>query len=364
MVQFSLSKQQKMLKDEVTRVAKDLVAADAQDMDEAGEVPPAVLEKIWELGLSISAVPEAHGGFGLEASPIENALAMEALACGDVSVAIAALLPSLFIVPVLTMGSPAQQEKFLPLACTQKYPGVTLAFNEPAIDFDPNRLQTTAVRENGAYVLNGRKCMVPHAAGAGHILVAAALEGENRFFVVEKDADGLSVGEREKHMGLHALNTAPVVLDSVRVAGENCLAPNEQTDSAAILARSRTAMAAMAAGLCQAAYDFAREYAKTRHQFGEPIASRQSIAFMIAEMAYETDALRFMTWKAASRLEAGRNATREAYLAKLYADEMCMKISDAAVQVLGGHGYIRDYPVERYYRNAKGIGNFEALAIV
>lgn len=364
MVQFSLSKQQKMLKDEVARVVRDLVVENAHDMDESGEIPPDTLQKIWELGLCVSPVPEAYGGFGLAASPLENAIAIEELAYGDVSVAVAALLPSLFIVPILELGTPAQQEKFLPLACPEKYPGLSLALNEPAIGFDPTRLNTTATRENGGYVLNGEKCLVPYAARASHILVAAALNGENRLFIVENQTSGLTIGDREKNMGLAALETSGVSLENCRVPEENCLAPGENAGFETILARTRTAMAAMGTGLVRASYEFARQYARTRQQFGEPIGCRQGVAFTVAEMAYETDALRFMTWRAASSLEAGNDARRLSYLAKLYADEMTTKLTDYGVQVLGGHGYIRDYPVERYYRNARGIGNFEALAIV
>lgn len=364
MLNFSMSKQQEMVKKEVGKLAKNIVAENAADMDANGELTPEHIQKAWELGASVSSVPEEYGGFGMEASPIESAIVLEELAYADLAFTVAATAPSLFISPINLMGTDAQKKKYLPLYCKEKFSPCTLAINEPHFCCDVVDLKTCAEKKGGAYVLNGKKCFVPLAADSGHMLVAASLDGENNLFIVSADNPGLIVGEREKNHGLYALTMNPVTLENCEVPAEDRLGGDSGCDYAAFLQRSRIAMAAMATGVCNASYEFAREYGKTREQFGEPIVYRQSIAFMLAEMAYEIDALRLMTWQAASRIEAGKDATREAYLAKMYANEMTMKITDYGVQILGGHGFTREYSQERYYRSARAISNLEAAATV
>lgn len=364
MINFSMSKQQQMVKKEVAKLVKDIVTDNAHDMDESGEIPADAIQKAWGLGASISSVPEECGGYGMDDSPIESAIVMEALAYGDMAFAIAATTPSLFISPIAKMGTEDQKKKYLPNYCGDNFSACTMAINEPRFGFDAVSLATTAEKKNGSYVINGEKCFVPMAASAKHMLVAAACDGQNELFVVSADNPGLKVGDREKTLGLYALEMSRVALENCEVPAEDRLGGDQGCDYDLMLQRSRIAMAALAAGMTNASYDTAREYAKTREQFGEPIAYRQSVAFMLAEMAYEVDAIRLMAWKAASKLEAGKDAAREAYLAKMYAGEMTMKLCDYGVQIMGGHGYIREYPVERYYRNARAISNLEALAIV
>jgi len=205
---------------------------------------------------------------------------------------------------------------------------------------------------------------VPMAKDSGHLLVAADADGKMELFIVEGNNPGLKIGEREKNLGLYALESYPVALENCEVSADDRVGGDNGCDYSRFLQKTRIAMSAIGTGVSRASFEYARDYAKERVQFGEPIASRQSIAFMIAEMAYEVDAMRLMTWKAASALEAGRDAKRESYLAKLYAGEMTMKITDYGVQILGGHGYIRENPVERYYRNGRGIAILEGMATV
>jgi acyl-CoA dehydrogenase len=172
------------------------------------------------------------------------------------------------------------------------------------------------------------------------------------------------VGEREKNIGLYPLKTYEVELKACEISAADRLGGEQGCDFDKIIQKTRVALSAIATGVSRASYEFAKEYAKDRVQFGEPIVYRQTVAFMIAEMAYEVEAMRLMTWKAASMLESGKDARREAYLAKIYAGEQTMKITDYGVQLLGGHGYVRDYPVERYYRNGRGIAILEGMAIV
>jgi len=237
-----------------------------------------------------------------------------------------------------------------------------LALHEPHYGFDPLELKTTAARKNGSFILNGKKCFVPLAQQSKHLLVAAAYEGVNNLFIVERENSGVTASDREQNLGLNALETNEVVLENCEIPAEDRLGGDKGCDFDRLLQKMRIAISAMGTGISRASLEFARNYALQRVQFGEPIVFRQSVAFMLAEMAYEVDAMRLMTWKAASKLENGKDAKKESYLAKLYAGEMAMKVTDHGVQVLGGHGYIRDYPQERCYRNGRGISILEGVA--
>jgi len=364
MLDFSVSKEQKMIQKEIAKIVKDLVVDNAHDMDEEGAIHPEIIQAVWEMGISVANVPEDFGGFGAESAPVDNTIILEELAAGDMAVAVAATLPSLLIQPLLLFGTPSQQKKYLPLYCGEEYKPGTLAINEPHFGSDAVDLRTRAERQNGEYILNGEKCFVPLARKSEHILVAASQDGSNQLFMVESSNPGILISEREKNLGLYGLETCEIKLEGCRVPAEARLGEDNGCNFDRILQITRTGLCAMATGLCRASYEFARKYARERVQFGEPIAHRQSVAFMIAEIAYEVDAMRLMTWKAASRLAAGKDAGREAYLAKLYAGEKAMKICDYGVQVLGGHGYIREYPVERYYRNSRGISILEGMTAV
>jgi len=364
MFSFSMSKQQKMIKDEVAKLVKDIVIDNARDMDNNRSIPKENILKAWELGISISNVPEEYGGFGMEESPVETTLILEELAFGDMSFAVAATAPSLFIGPLNRMGTEEQKKKYLPLYCKDEYTPCSLAINEPHFTSDPADLKTTAEKKNGSYILNGTKCFVPLAKDSSHLMIAASSEGKNNLFIVSRDNPGLQIGEKEHNMGLYALETYSLELKNCEIPAEDRLGEDKGCDFDNILQRSRIAMSAIGTGVSRASFEHARDYARERKQFGEPIANRQSIAFMIAEMAYEVDAMRLMTWKAASKLESGNDARREAYHAKIYAGEKTMLVTDYGVQIYGGHGYIRDYPQEIYYRNGRSIGIIEGLATV
>ncbi|MGB5218665.1 MAG: acyl-CoA dehydrogenase family protein [Smithella sp.] len=362
---FSMSEEQSSMKDTVAKLIKSMVIGNpAHDMDEEKILRREIIDKVWELGATVSTIPEEYGGYGMEYSPIMNTILLEELAAGDMALAIASTLPSTFIYTVLEMGTDEQKKKYLPLYCDPAYKACTVAINEPRFGFDAVSLETKAVKTGGKYIINGKKCFVPMAKDSGHLLVAADADGKMDLFIVESNNPGVKIGEREKNLGLYALETYPVALENCEVAADDRVGGENGGDYGRFLQKTRIAISAIGTGVSRASYEYAREYAKERVQFGEPIASRQAIAFMIAEMAYEVDAMRLMTWKAASALEAGRDAKREAYLAKLYAGEMTMKLTDYGVQILGGHGYIRENPVERYYRNGRGIAILEGMATV
>jgi alkylation response protein AidB-like acyl-CoA dehydrogenase len=294
---------------------------------------------------------------------VTGVLFAEELAWGDLSIALHLLAPGLVAFPILLCGTDEQKETYLPQFCDESYKAATAALIEPSIQFDPNVLGTTAVLDGDVYVLNGHKAYVPLAADADPILVYANEDGTTQGFLVEKATKGLEIGEREKNMGIKALATFEITLKDCRVPRANKVGGETGCDFDRLMAHSRVAMSAMAVGVARASYEYALAYAKEREAFGEPIASRQAIAFMLADMAIDIDAARLMVWEAAWRLDQGKDATKEAYLAKVFADEMVLRVTDGGVQVLGGHGYIREFPVELWLRNGRGFATFDGLAM-
>jgi alkylation response protein AidB-like acyl-CoA dehydrogenase len=352
-----------MLVEAVRKFAAKDVRDVAHEADEASELPRALIEKGWELGILQSSIPEQYGGFGAR-SALTNVLAAEELACGDLSAAMGLLAPGLFALPILMTGSEAQKQAFLPKFVEGGFVPATAALVEPRIDFDPNGLNATARDDGDGWVLDGEKCYVPFAAEAEHFLVYAKLDGATQGFVLNKSTPGLTIGDREKNMGLRALPTHEIRLSNCKVECADRLGGQGGHDFAPLLNASRVALGALAIGLSRAAFDYALKYAKERTAFGEAIAQRQSIAFMLAEMATEIEAARLMVWEAAWLLDQGRGATREAYLSYTTTCDVALMCTDRAVQILGGHGYIRDHPVEMWLRNARGFPMFEGLAMV
>ncbi len=364
MLDFSMSKEQKLIRDEFARLVKELVIDNTHQMDESGQIPPDLIQQVWEMGASILDVPERYGGYGGQNSCLDSAVILEELAFGDMAVAIAATLPSLMIQALLLGGTPDQQEKYLPLFCAETYPHCSLAISEQRFRFDPTVLKTSAVYEKDRFILNGEKCFVPMADQAEHFLVAANFNDRNHLFIVSKDNPGVIIVGQENNLGLNALKMFEIRFDGCQVPTADHLGGDQPDFYDQFLQRTRIGMSALATGVGRASFEFVKRYAKERSQFGEPIAHRQSVAFMVAEMAYEVDAMRLLTWQAASKIQAQKDAARAAYLAKLYAGEKVMKVCDYGVQVMGGHGYIREYPVEGYYRNSRGVSILEGLAIV
>ena len=270
------------------------------------------------------------------------------------------LSPQLVTYPVMTLGTDEQKQQILSSYIGPDFTAGTAALMEPRFGFDVNELATTAEQQNGDFVINGTKCFVPLAADAAQILVYARTGNDLSAFLVPHGTPGLNITEREKNMGLQAVATYELSLDDCRVPASSQL----QGDLQPVLNRSRIALATMAVGVAKAAYEYAREYAKERKAFGVAIAQKQAIAFMLAEMAMEIDAARLLAWEAAWKIDAGEDATRVSCLAKNYAADMVLKVTDNALQTLGGHGYIRDHPVELWLRNGRGFSTFEGLAMI
>ena len=360
---FEPNDEQRMLIEATQRFALNDLRAAAHDADESGELSPGLIQKGWDLGILQASIPESYGGLG-EHSAVTGVLAAEELGCGDLAAALAVMAPTTYALPLLLAGTEDQKTSLLPPVVEGVWKPYTAAFIEPDFDFYPAEMRTTASPNSGGYVLDGVKAMVPFADRAVGLIVYASCEGKPQGFVVSPKTEGVHVGEREKWLGLGALPLFPVRLESVHVPSEARLGGASGHDPAPLLAASQVAVAAMAVGLSRAALDYALHYAKEREVFGAPIAQKQSIAFGLAEMAIEIEAIRLLVWEAAWLLDAGREASRQAYLALSGASDMAMMVTDRAVQILGGHGYIREHPVERWMRNGRGIPTFPGLAMV
>lgn len=361
MYSFEPSDDQRRLIDAVGRYASSDLRKAAHDAEENRELPPRLISKGWSLGVLQASIPEAYGGFG-ERSAVTGALAAEEMAFGDLAGALAVGTPGLFALPILLTGSEDQKKQHLPSISGADWQPYTAALIEASFDFDPNDLKTTAKAEGADYILTGEKTFVPFADKAEAMVVYAKLEKETRAFIVAKGAVGVRVGqERVKLMGLNALPFFKVTLDGAKVPSANLL----PGDFAPVLDASRVAAAAMAIGVAKAAFGYARQYAKDRDVFGVKVAQKQAIAFMLAEMATEIEAIRLLVWEAAWSIDNQKeDASRKAYLALTGAIDMAMMVTDRAVQILGGHGYIREHPVELWMRNGRGFATFTGLAMV
>ncbi|MEK6789623.1 MAG: acyl-CoA dehydrogenase family protein [Pseudomonadota bacterium] len=344
---ISLSDEQQMMRDTLQRFAKDVLRPAAHNADHHAKFPDGLLAQAQELGLNFYAVPEAMGGMAAEQSVVTNVLAAEDLGYGDFTLAAAILTPMSIANALTRWGTAGQQEKYLPAFAEENPPVATFAIQEATPGFNPTQLDTTAKRSGSGYVLNGEKTLVLLGQHAELFLVAAQLDGQPAVFIVE-GTEGVSFLE-DPAMGLKAGETVKLRLDNVPAEklGE------ADFDYQAFLDLGALTWCALAVGTCQAVLDYVAQYANERIAFGEPISHRQSVAFMIADMAIETDAMRILVWNAASLAEAGRPFHREAYLARLLCAEKSMKIGNDGVQVVGGHGFTKEHPVERWYRDLR-----------
>lgn len=362
MIDLELSEEQKMIQDSVGAFADERIRPAARDADESSAIPAPLVEQAWELGIVQSAVPEEYGGYGhgeTSRSALTGSIIAEAMAEGDLAIAMHILCPRLIVDAVVRLGSEEQKRRILPDYCGTSFVAGSAALIEPAWNFDLGTMATRARREGDDWVIDGNKCFVALADEAPRMLVYARDEDDRTgAFIVEAGQDGLVVGAREKHMGIRALKTFAVSFESMRVPANARL----DGDAAALIRRSRVAQSAMAVGVAKASLDYSLEYAKEREAFGSKIAQKQAIAFMLAEMAIEVDAARLLNWEAAWCLDTGQDGTRETAIARRYAADTVMSVSDNGVQVLGGHGFVRDHPVELWTRNGRGFATFEALA--
>jgi len=355
---FSLTEEQKMLKTMVQDFATKELEPIAAEIDEESRFPAESVKKMAELGLTGIGLPEEYGGSGSGAT----ALCLVTEEISRVCAAIGAiLLASTGLVgePIAEYGNEEQKKRFVtPIATGEKL--ASFALTEAGAGSDPAALEVTATRHNDGYLLNGTKTFITNGAEAGIILVFATVDKSLRHkgiaaFVVEKDAPGFSVGKHEHKLGIRASSTVELVFEDCFVPEENRL--GNEGDGFKIGLRaidaSRVVVAAQALGIAQGAFDKALAYAKERQQFGQPIINFQAIQWMLADMATQIDAARLLTYRAAYLQDNGSPFVKEASMAKVFAAEAASFVTNKAIQIYGGYGYVKDYPLERYLRDAK-----------
>jgi alkylation response protein AidB-like acyl-CoA dehydrogenase len=352
-----------MLVDVVTEYADEVLRPAATEADEACEAPEAVLKASLEIGLPILGVPEALGGISEERSAMAGVLVAEALAKGDMGLAVATLSAGSVATAIGLWGTDAQQQTYLPAFTGDDVPAAAIALTEPAVLFDVLSPSTTARREGDEYVLDGAKSLVARGDKAELFVVGAQLEGQPVLFLVESGTEGLAV-EGDPSMGVRAASLTKLSLTGVRVPADAVLGETDGSTYREAVRLSRLAWCALAVGTAQAVLDYVTPYVKEREAFGEPIAHRQSVAFMVANIAIELQAMRLLTYKAASRAAAGKDFSREVALARKACADKGMQIGLDGVQLLGGHGYVKEHPVERWYRDLRAIGIMEGTVLV
>jgi alkylation response protein AidB-like acyl-CoA dehydrogenase len=356
---------QKLITETVSEFAEEILRPAAREADDAATYPPDLIAKASELGITAINIPEDFEGIAAHRSTVTNALVAEALAYGDMGLALPILAPGGVASALTHWGSADQQATYLPEFAGQNPPQACVAMAEPHPLFDPTALKTTAVRAPSGYRLDGVKSLVPAAVDAELLIVGAQLGGKPALFIVESSARGLSVTP-DPSMGIRAAALGQVELGGVTVPLSARLGEDDATDAdySEAIALARLGWAALAVGTCHAVLDYVVPYVKERHAFGEPIAHRQSVAFMCANIAIELDGLRLITWRGASRAEQGLSFAREAALAKRMGTDRGMQIGLDGVQLLGGHGYTKEHPVERWYRDLRAIGVAEGVVVI
>jgi len=355
---------QQLLVDVVTELADEVLRPAAAEADEACAAPDPVLASGLEVGLPILGVPESLGGVAEERSAVAGTLVAEALARGDLGLAVASLAPGAVATALGLWGTEEQQQTYLP-AFTDERGIVTaaLALAEPTVLFDAMNPATTARRTAEGLVLDGVKSAVARGAEAELFVVGAVLEGRPVLVLVESSTPGIEV-VADPGMGVRAAGLTRLVLTGVTVPEENLLGAADGSSYTECVRLSRLAWCALTVGTAQAVLDYVTPYVKEREAFGEPIAHRQSVAFMVADMAIELQAMRLLTYKAAGRAAAGRDIAREVSLARRLCTDKGMRIGLDGVQLLGGHGFVKEHPVERWYRDLRAVGVMEGVVLV
>jgi len=355
---LQFTEEQKLIQKMTRDFAEKELAPLAAHLDETGEVPFDNLKKMGELGLMGLTAPEEWGGGG--ADTVSYCIAIEELskACASTSI-VMAVQNSLVNYIIARFGTDEQKEKYLRKLVTGEYIGA-FALTEPEAGSDAAALRTTAVRDGDYYVINGTKHFITNGAFADVIVLFAMTDKTKRHrgitaFLVEKGTPGFTVGKEENKMGIRGTNTNELIFEDCRVPVANRLGEEGMGFKIAMIAldAGRIGVGAQAVGIAQAAFDAALEYAKTREQFGGPIAQLQAIQWMLADMATRIEAARLLVYKAALKKDSGERYTKEAAMAKLFASETAAFVVDCAVQIHGGYGYMKEYPVERYYRDAR-----------
>jgi alkylation response protein AidB-like acyl-CoA dehydrogenase len=360
------TQEQNMLRAAARRLADEVVRPAARVADDERRVPEQVRSAGTAMGLGLLGVPAELGGVAEEQSAVTTVLVLEELARGDLSVAVALMATGSVATTIARYGTADQQATYLPHLTGTPTPGTAppdaaIAVNEPHALFDPLAPRTTATRTGQRLVLTGTKALVPLAGTAELFVVSALLDGEPRLVLVPAECPGVLV-EDDPAMGLRAAATGRLLLRSVELAEDHLLGSVE--DHRDLVRRSRLAWSACAVGSGQAVLDQLVPYVTQRHAFGAPIAHRQAVAFTVADIAIELDALRLVVWRAAARLDAGRDASRQVAEARRLVARHGSWIGSNAVQLLGGHGFVKEWANERWFRDLRGAGVLEGTLTV
>jgi len=363
MIDFSLSAELLEIRTRARKFAQEQVLPIAAEYDRKAEVPPGIAEKAQAAGLLNVTIPQEYGGMSYGA--LESAIIAEELGAACAGISITILVNGLALTPILLVGSEEQKEQFLrPVAEGAKLAAFCLTEREAGSD--AGAIKTTALPDGDDFVINGHKCFIT-SGGLADVMTVFALTNPDRgargvsAIIVPANTPGISVSKVEDKMGQRASNTVELIFENVRVPQANLLGKPGRGFSIALqtLDFGRSGVAALSVGVARAALEHATTYAKERQQFGSPIITNQGIAFLLADMAMKVEAARLLTWQAAWNADKGHKATGKSAMAKCFAADTAMEVTTDAVQVLGGYGYMKDYPVEKLMRDAKLLQIYE-----
>jgi acyl-CoA dehydrogenase len=362
-MQFELSDEQLALQDAARRYARDEIVPIAAEFDQSGEFPRKIIQKAWELGFSSTAIPADYGGLGL--SSLDVCVVTEEIAWACAGIGTSIMCNDLGLMPIIIAGGADQKKEWL-THCASKFSLISFCLSEPAAGSDVAGLQLLAEKDGADYLLTGSKCWITNGGEADLFTVFATLDRTSRHkgicaFIVPADLPGISLGKKEDKLGQRASDTRAIHFDGVRVPETQRLGAEGEGFKIAMrtLDRTRPPIAALATGIAQRALDESTAYALERKAFGSPIGDFQAVQFMLADMAKDIEAARLLTFQSAWMIDQGRRAAKNSSIAKCFATDAAMKASIDAVQVFGGNGYTKEYPVEKLMRDAKLMQIYE-----
>ncbi len=361
---LTLDEDQEMLRGMIVAFAAEKIRPAASAADAACATPPQLLGEAGVLGLTTLGIPEELGGVMGERSAMTGVLLAEALAHGDLGIALAALAPGAVASAIGLWGDAEQQATYLPAFTSEQSPPAALALLEPRPLFDPMSPRCTARGSADGWILNGVKSLVPRAAEAELFLIAAEAEGLGPALFILESGTHRVFTEADPAMGLRAAATGRLILEDAQVPFAALLAGGRREVYEECVQRARIAWCALAVGGAQAVLDYVIPYVNERVAFGQPISNRQAVAFAVADIAIELEGMRLLTYRAASRADRGDRFGREAALAARMCAEKATRIGSEGVQLLGGHGYVKEHPVERWYRDLRAAGVMEGALLV
>lgn len=370
---FELNENQQMIADTVRKFGEEHIRPRLMEWDESQEFPIGIMKQLGELGLLGVLVPEEYGGAGLGYFEYVTAISELGKICGSIGLSMAAH-NSLCTGHILQFGNQDQKKKWLPKLATGQWIGAW-GLTEPNTGSDAMRMKCVAEQDGDYWVINGTKCWITHGISSDVIVVLVRtgelLDSKGiTAFVVERGTKGFSAGKKENKLGMRASETAEVIFDNCRVHKDNILGEVGQgfVQAMKVLDGGRISIAALSLGIAKGAYEASLKYAQERQQFGQPIANFQGIGFKLADMATEIEAAELLTFQAADLKNRGQKMTKESAFAKYYASEVAVRVANDAVQIFGGYGYTKDFPVEKYYRDSKlctiGEGTSEIQKLV